>query len=86
MRRKVMNQANALKKLTTKKAFENAIKKEEVKQIHLDLSPTAEVEDLTSSLNRINHGIQSSHTLNEVQLKSDHDLGNGSTYHQQSTY
>jgi hypothetical protein len=31
MRRKVMNQANALKKLTTKKAFEDAIKKEEVK-------------------------------------------------------
>jgi hypothetical protein len=31
MRRKVMQQANALKKLTTKKAFENAIKKEEVK-------------------------------------------------------
>jgi hypothetical protein len=81
MRRKVMQQANALKKLTTKKAFDNAIKKEEVKQIHLDLTPTAEFDDFASSFNKINHGIQSSHTLNEVQLKSDHDLGNGSAYH-----
>ena len=61
-----MQQANALKKLTTKKAFENAVKKEEVQQIHLDLTPTAEVEDFASSFNRVNHGIQSSHTLNEV--------------------
>ena len=61
-----MQQANALKKLTTKKAFENAVKKEEVKQIHLDLTPTAEVEDFASSFNRVNHGIQSSHTMNEV--------------------
>ncbi len=52
-----MQQANALKKLTTKKAFENAVKKEEVKQIHLDLTPTAEVEDFASSFNRVNHGI-----------------------------
>lgn len=61
-----MQQANALKKLTTKKAFENAVKKEEVKQIHLDLTPTVEVEDFASSFNKVNHGIQSSHTMNEV--------------------
>lgn len=77
-----MQKANALKRNTTKKAFENAIKAEEEKNVFLDLSPTAEVEDFSSGINKINHGIQSSHTMNVKQIINEHTLDNESAYHQ----